>query len=54
MATPTKEKLAQDILAEIESTKKKMDGSFSNEQSDATNRVAIATLYVALSNLIKE
>lgn len=51
----TKEELTKAIEREIKNIKNEIDHNiWSNEKSDAMNRVAISNLYVALSNLIKE
>lgn len=50
----SKEELHNEIEKEILVIRKKSEGSmFSDEISDANNRIAIATLYLALSNLIR-
>lgn len=49
----TKEELAADIQKEINQIKKKDENFSSSVMSDATNRVAISNLYIALSNLTK-
>lgn len=48
----TKENLISDIQVKIRYIENKIGNSYSNEVSDATNRVAISNLYIALSNLI--
>lgn len=47
----TKEELEKEIRAEIKIIEKKIETAWSSEISDATNRVAISNLYIALSNL---
>lgn len=47
----TKEELAEEILQQIIAISKKMDNVFSDQKSDALNRIAISNLYIALSNL---
>lgn len=49
----TKEELQQEIYIEINKAHKAMNAFGFSESSDATNRVAISNLYIALSNLIK-
>lgn len=48
----SREELIQDIEEKIEATIKALNKkTYSDEQSDATNRLAIANFYIALSNL---
>lgn len=49
----TKEELEKDILKEIETVEERIETTWSSEVSDATNRVAISNLYIALSNLTR-
>lgn len=49
----TKEELQSEIYEQILEIKRVMKGQFASVESDATNRLAIANLYIALSNLIK-
>ena len=49
----TTEQLTEQILLEIDKVKRKIGTTFSSDISDATNRVAISNLYIALSNLQK-
>jgi DNA-binding transcriptional regulator/RsmH inhibitor MraZ len=47
----TKEKVNQDILAEIAEAKRALKSNFSSVESDAQNRIAISNLYLALVKL---
>lgn len=49
-----KEELISTIRAEITKAEVRIGSTFSSEESDAQNRIAISNLYLALSNLIKE
>lgn len=48
-----KDKLMKEIREQISATKSDIGGVCSSEISDATNRVALSNLYIALSNLTK-
>ncbi len=48
-----KERLDTEIRNEIDKINKTIGNAFSTEVSNATNRVAISNLYIALSNLNK-
>ena len=49
----TKEELQAEIYSEISEIKSNMKSCFSGDESNSTYRLAIANLYIALSNLIK-
>jgi hypothetical protein len=41
------------ITLKIKEYEKKIGGTFSNDVSDAQNRIAISNLYLALAHLVK-
>lgn len=47
----TKEELYNEILNEIEIINKEINSTWSTAESKATNRIALANLYIALVNL---
>ena len=49
----TKVDVIVEIKSEINKIKRELDNGSWSDANDATNRVALSNLYIALSNLIK-